>query len=162
VEPTIPPAPEQDPNDKQAFIEAHMARAKAEDERWKTMSTADMFAQLDALSDKHRRSAAESAWERRQQQAAPPPVPLASTPPALPAPLPSYRTTVADLADMRTQTSHPTWFQAAYVDLAERLIRVETQLEDQATTLSLLHGKVEDILAYLIGREGEASPKEAV
>jgi hypothetical protein len=61
---------------------------------------------------------------------------------------------------MLTHASHPTWFQAAYVDLAQRLIRVETQIEDQVTTLSLLHGKVEDILAYLIGREGEDTTKE--
>ena len=151
--------------DKQAFIDAHLQRSRAEDARWKDMSTADMLAELDALTERHRQRDAEWAWTMAQQQrqaALPSPSTPPPGPPAPPAPLPNYRTTVADLADMRTQDSHPTWFQAAYVDLAQRLIRVETQLEDQATTLSLLHGKVEDLLAYLIGRDGDTPPKDAV
>jgi hypothetical protein len=143
--------------DKQAFIEDHMARAKAEEDFWKTASTQDLLARMEGIQAQSRQRDAEWAWEtaQRQRQEA---QPTGNPSPVLP--VESYRTTLNDLKDMLGRDSYPTWFQAAYADLAMRLIRVESQLEDQATTLSLLHGKVEDILAYLLGRESDGKAQE--
>lgn len=160
MEPEPPPAPEQDPDDdERAFIASHMQKQRQEEDFWKHASLAELTARMDAVQEQSRQRAAEAAWreEQRKRQEAQ----TAGTGRTSPvAPIESYRTTVDDLKDMLGRDSYPTWFQAAYADLAGRMIRIEAQLDDQATTLSLLHGKVEDILGYLIGRDGGDEPTQ--
>ena len=44
------------------------------------------------------------------------------------------------------EETHPNWFWAAYADLAQRLTRVETFLEEIEVSMSLLHTKMEMLI----------------
>jgi len=64
-----------------------------------------------------------------------------------------YETTIAQARRMTERETHPTWFHAAYADLAGRLARVEDLLEELGASLSLLHTKMEMIIGQLAAAE---------
>jgi phage shock protein A len=64
-----------------------------------------------------------------------------------------YATTIAQVRRITERETHPTWFQAAYADLAGRLARVEDLLEDLGASMSLLHTKMETIIGQLAALE---------
>jgi len=82
---------------------------------------------------------------------------------ALPPPLDpeQYKTTIAQARRMAERETHPTWFQAAYADLAQRLARVEDRLEHLEDSLSLLHSKMEMIIGQLAAAERPANGRDA-
>ncbi len=61
--------------------------------------------------------------------------------------------TPADLERWIGRDSYPTWFHAAYADLAQRLTRVDERLDDLETSMSLLHTKMEMIIGQLAAVE---------
>ena len=64
-----------------------------------------------------------------------------------------YETTMAQARRMTERETHPTWFHAAYADLAGRLARVEDILEELSASMSLLHTKMETIIGQLAAYE---------
>ena len=62
---------------------------------------------------------------------------------------------------MAERETHPTWFQAAYADLAGRLACVEDRLEHLEDSLSLLHSKMETIIGQLAAAERPANGRDA-
>jgi len=70
-------------------------------------------------------------------------------------------TSIAQVRRMAERETHPTWFQAAYADLAGRLARVEDRLEHLEDSLSLLHSKMEMIIGQLAAAERPANGRDA-
>ena len=64
-----------------------------------------------------------------------------------------YETTIAQARRMTERETHPSWFHAAYADLASRLARVEDLLEELGASMSLLHTKMETIIGQLAAAE---------
>ena len=54
----------------------------------------------------------------------------------------AYETTVAQARRMAEKETHPTWFQAAYADLAQRLTRVEDRLDELAAGIGMIIGQL--------------------
>lgn len=52
------------------------------------------------------------------------------------------RSTVAQVRKMLKDKVHPTWIQAAYVDLAQRFERVEARLDEMSDTLRMILGQL--------------------
>ena len=74
----------------------------------------------------------------------------------------SMGATVESVRRMTTQTTFPTWFHAAYVDLAQRVARVESMCEEMGDSLVLIHTRLAEIAMLLAfkddqGREEDAS-----
>ena len=63
------------------------------------------------------------------------------------------KTTVAQVRRWAQLETHPHWLWAAYADLAQRLTRVETFLEELEASMSLLHTKMETMIGQLAASE---------
>jgi chromosome segregation ATPase len=59
------------------------------------------------------------------------------------------QTTVTQARSITERETHPSWIHAAYADLAQRLARAETLLEELGDSMSLLHTKMETIIGQL-------------
>jgi hypothetical protein len=66
------------------------------------------------------------------------------------------KTTVAQVRRWAEEETHPNWFWAAYADLAQRLTRVETFLEELEASMSLLHAKMEMLIMQRAMEDREA------
>lgn len=71
-----------------------------------------------------------------------------------------YETTIAQARRMTERETHPSWFHAAYADLAGRLARVEDLLEELGASMSLLHTKMETIIGQLVAAERRTTQSE--
>jgi phage shock protein A len=71
-----------------------------------------------------------------------------------------YETTIAQARRMTERETHPSWFHAAYADLAGRLARVEDLLEELDASMSLLHTKMETIIGQLVAAERRTTQSE--
>jgi hypothetical protein len=67
-----------------------------------------------------------------------------------------YETTIARVRRMTEREKHPTWFQAAYADLAQRLVRVDERLDALEASMSLLHAKMEMLIMQRAIEDREA------
>src|SRR5574341_1507845 len=67
----------------------------------------------------------------------------------------AYTTTIAQARRMAERETHPSWFQAAYADLAQRMARLDTRVEELEASMSLRHTKMEMIIAHLVADEGQ-------
>jgi uncharacterized coiled-coil protein SlyX len=71
-----------------------------------------------------------------------------------------YETTIAQARRMTERETHPSWFHAAYADLAGRLARVEDLLEELGASMSLLHTKMETMSGQLVAAERRTTQSE--
>ncbi len=134
------------------------------------MSYDDLRAQIDALSAKYSNMAEhplaphddEARRARHQEQMAELDRINASLKQTQAALDPEkLKTTVAQVRRWAQVETHPTWFQAAYADLAQRLARVEDLLADLEGSMSLLHTKMEMIIGQLAAAERPANGRDA-
>jgi hypothetical protein len=112
-----------------------------------SQSHAAHMAHLDRIMA-HQREVGERLDQLQAQQAERP-----APPPLDPA---HYETTIAQVRRMAERETHPSWFQAAYADLAGRLARVEDHLQELEASMSLLHTKMETIIGQLAASERPA------
>lgn len=94
----------------------------------------------------HQREVQTSLEQLQTRLEAPPSPTVAQEPPPRPLDPKDFDTTIAQVRRMAQKDVHPTWMHAAYADLAGRLARVETLLEDLGDSMSLLHSKMEMLI----------------
>jgi hypothetical protein len=109
---------------------------------------AQLEATLARIEERTRQWQAQDAARAQTPEA-----PAPQTSPLRPWDPKDFDTTIAQVRRMAQKDVHPTWFQAAYADLAGRLARVEDLLEDLGASMSLLHTKMETIIGQLAAAE---------
>jgi hypothetical protein len=147
--------PTPDPDDTLARSEALHERVRAEEPERRREHEQQM-ARLDALNAKLERDLAEQRAQeperRREHEAAMAELEatrarleaLKAQPsgPAQGGGTGSLKTTVTQVRKWAEEEEHPNWIWAAYADLAQRLARVEGQLEEIADSLRMVIGQL--------------------
>jgi hypothetical protein len=69
-----------------------------------------------------------------------------------------WETTPADLQQMLGKDRYPSWFHAAYADLAARMMRLEETMLELQDSMSLLHAKMEMLIMQRAIEERREGP----
>jgi len=117
---------------------------------------AQLEATLARLEERtHQWQAQDAARAQTPEAPAPQTPPLRSWDPK------DFDTTITQGRRLAQKDVHPTWMHAAYADLAGRLVRVETFLEELEASMSLLHTKMETIIGQLAASERQDNGRNA-
>jgi hypothetical protein len=98
------------------------------------------MARLDRMLEHQREVGEQLEQLTTRLDARPAATPQAASP--LPLDPQHYETTIAQARRMAERETHPTWFQTAYADLAQRMARVEDRLDEMADSLRMILGQL--------------------
>jgi hypothetical protein len=73
-----------------------------------------------------------------------------------------WETTPADLQQMLGRERYPSWFHAAYADLAGRMIRLDEIMIELQDSMSLLHAKMEMLIMQRAIEERREGPTDDI
>ena len=104
----------------------------------------------------HQREVQTSLEQLQTRLEAPPPPTIAQEPPPRTLDPKDFDTTIAQVRRMAEKDLHPTWMHAAYADLAGRMARLETMLQELEASMSLLHAKMEMLIMQRAMEDREA------